>query len=196
LNRILPGWVLDPRGTQHMSNDRETKHADANAKIEREIRRERKFSLADAIGQLAGPGAMKGESPIARMQQAAVEIETWLRYRMADAGGALQVVLLRGVTESELLLKNFEKPLIVLVGYIQRILDSEYLLKKLVGEADIEWGRTLGERPHFEQEKSPPDADDPYTFASVRSTLSGLLKELALDMEKNLATAKLSGLAT
>jgi len=34
--------------------------------LEREIRQGRKFSLEEAIGRLAGPGAMKGESPIAR----------------------------------------------------------------------------------------------------------------------------------
>jgi hypothetical protein len=37
-------------------------------------RRERKFTLAEAIGRLAGPGAMKGVSPITRMQRAAVEM--------------------------------------------------------------------------------------------------------------------------
>ena len=31
--------------------------------------------MAEAIGRLAGPGALEGESPIARSQQAEVEIE-------------------------------------------------------------------------------------------------------------------------
>jgi hypothetical protein len=163
-----------------MSDDQETQRSDADAELEREIRKGRKFTLAEAIGRLAGPGAMKGESPIARMQQAGVEIETWLRRHLADAGGGLQVVLLRHVKESELLLNNFDEPLIVLASYCQRILGSDHLLEELVREADIEWGRVFGERPYFQNEGSPAHADDPYTVDSVRDTLSGLLKHLAL----------------
>jgi hypothetical protein len=162
-----------------MSDDPKTQRSDADAELEREIRKERKFTLSEAIGRMAGPGAMKGESPIPRMQQAGAEIEGWLRRHLADAGGALQVVLLRRVNESELLLKNFEQPLVVLAGCCQRILGSEHLLKELVRDADIEWGRVFGERPHFEKEGTPADADDPYTVDSVRKTLASLLEQLA-----------------
>jgi hypothetical protein len=162
-----------------VSNDQETQRSDADAELEREIRKGRKFSLADAIGRLAGPGAMKGESPVARMQQAEFEIETWLRRHLPDAGGGLQVALLRGVEGSELLLNNFDQPLVVLAGYCQRILGSDSLLKELVREADIEWGRVFGERPYFEKAGTAARADDPYTAKSVRNTLSGLLKQLA-----------------
>jgi hypothetical protein len=163
-----------------MSDDPKTERSDKDAELEREIRKERKFTLAEAIGRLAGPGAMKGESPVARMQQAGVEIENWLRSHLADPAGALQVVLLRGVKESELLLNNLDQPLIVLGGYCQRILSSDYLLEELVRRADTEWGRLFGERPYFDKKGSPPDPDDPYTVASVRKTLSGLLEQLAL----------------
>jgi hypothetical protein len=162
-----------------MSNDREPQRSNADAQLEREIRNEREFTLAEAIGRMAGPGAMKGESPIPRLQQAEVEIETWLKRHVADAGGALQTVLLRRVKESELLLNNFDKPLFVLASYCQQILRSDYLLKEIVRDADIEWGHLFGERPHFEIEGSAPDPDDPYTVDSVRTSLSGLLKQLA-----------------
>jgi len=163
-----------------MSDAQETQRSDADAELEREIRKERKFTLAEAIGRMAGPGAMKGESPIALMQQAGVEIENWLRLHLADAGGALQVALLRGVKESELLLNNFDQPLIVLENYCQRVLSSDYLLEQLVRDADTEWGRVFGERPYFDKQGSPPHPDDPYTIDSVRSTLSALLQQLAL----------------
>src|SRR5258708_24802077 len=91
-------------GAKLMSDDQKRHRSEADAELEREIRKERKFTLAEAIGRMAGPGAMKGESPIARMQQAGVEIENWLIRHLADAGGALQIVLLRRVNESELLL--------------------------------------------------------------------------------------------
>jgi hypothetical protein len=79
------------------------------------------------------------------------------------------------------LLRNPDQPLVVLAAYCQRILDSDYLLKELVRHADVEWARIMGERPYFEKEGSPPQPDDPYTVESVRSTLSGLLKQLAVD---------------
>ena len=121
---------------------------------------------------------MKGASPIARLQQAEIEIASWLRDHLADAGGALEVVLLRYVKGSDLLLNEFEQPLVVLARYCQRVLDSDYLLKELVRDADIEWGRAMGERPHFEKEGSPCDPNDPYTVESVRNSLCGLLKQL------------------
>ena len=162
-----------------MSDNEDADKSKADADLEREIRMGRQFSLAEAIGRMAGPGAMKGESPVARKQQAEVEIESWLRRCLADATGALQVVLHRRIKDSELLLGNYSQPLIVLAGYCQKVLDSDYHLKELVREADTEWGRVFRERPHFEREGSPPHADDPYTVESVRSALSGLIKLLA-----------------
>jgi hypothetical protein len=164
----------------HMSNNEDAQRSEADAELEREIREGRKFTLAEAIGRLAGPGAMKGESPVARMQQAEVEIASWLRSHLADAGGALQVVLHRHVKGSELLLDNFDHPLVVLAGYCRRVLVSDYLLEELVRDADTEWGRVMGERPYFERAGSPRHPDDPYTVESVRNALSGLLKRLAV----------------
>src|SRR5689334_11953616 len=106
--------------------------AEADAELEREVRKGRKFSLAEAIGRLAGAGAMKGASPIARKQQAEAEIETWLRLHLATAEDALGTILLRHVKESVLLLNNYDQPLIVLAACCQQILDSDELLKRLV----------------------------------------------------------------
>jgi hypothetical protein len=98
---------------------------------------------------------------------------------MPAGDGDLQVVLLRRVTESELFLHGFEQPLSVLAAYCRRVLDSDSRLQELVREADVEWARTEGERPYFEQEGSPPDPNDPYTLESVRKTLIGLIDQLA-----------------
>ena len=46
-----------------MSDEQPKPSPDADAELEREIRNERKFSLSEAIGRLAGPGALKGVSP-------------------------------------------------------------------------------------------------------------------------------------
>ena len=162
-----------------MSDNKDSTRSDADAELEREIRKGRKFTLAEAIGRMAGPGAMKGESPVARQQQAEVEIEDWLRQHVSAAQGELQVVLLRCIKGSELLLQHHEQPLSALAAFCQRVFGSDYLLKELVRQADVEWGQANGERPYFEKEGEPPDPDDPYTHESVRKALAGLIEQLA-----------------
>ena len=162
-------------------SDSQNQRSEADAELEREIRKGRKFNLAEAIGRMAGPGAMKGVSPVPRKQQAVVEIQNWLRLHMPAGNGELQAVLLRWVEGSELLLNNFDQPLVVLTAFCQQVLDSDYLLKELVREADVEWGQVQGERPYFEKEGSLPDPKDPYTIRSISDTLSGLLAQLARD---------------
>jgi hypothetical protein len=162
-----------------MAENQDKQRCAADAELEREIREGRKFTLEEAIARLAGPGAMKGESPIAPLQQAEFEIESWLGSHVIDAGGALKVVLHRHVRRSELLLNNFDQPLVVLAGYCQRILDSDYLLQEFVRDVDIEWGRVMGERPYLQKAGSTSHPDDPYTVESIRTVLSGLLTELA-----------------
>lgn len=164
-----------------MSDDQNTQRSEADVELEREIREGRKFTLEEAIARMAGPGAMKGASPVARMRQAEIEIGSWLRSNLSDAGGALGVVLHRYVKGSELLLNNFEEPLVVLASYCQKVLNSDYLLKELVRDCDVEWSRVMGERPYFEQEGSPRHPDDPYSLESVRNALSDILKQLETD---------------
>lgn len=152
-----------------------------DSNLEREIREGRKFTLAEAIGRLAGPGAMKGVSPATGMQQAQAVIESTLNRHVSSPAGALPAVLLRQVKECDLLLNNFDQPLVALAAYAQRVLDSDYLLQELVRACDCEWGRVYGERPYFEKPGSAPHEDDPYTLESVRASLSQLLEKLAAD---------------
>jgi len=150
------------------------------ADLEREIRAERKFSLAGAIGRLGGGRLMKGASPVTRMRQAELEIKLFLEEHLADAEGALSVVLKRQVRDSDILLAaGYEQPLGALVQVAERILSSEERLQSFVHEVDAEWGRMYLERPHFEEPGQPPDRTDPYTFTSVRVQLSLLLDKLS-----------------
>jgi hypothetical protein len=164
-----------------MSDDKPKRRSEADAELEREIRDGRKFSLAEAIGRLAGPGMMKGVSPATRKQQAEAEIESYLERHLMSPAGALSAVLFRQVRESDLLLNNLDQPLIVLASCVQRVLDSEYLLHELVRESDVEWGRIYGERPFFQKEGRPPEQEDPYTAESVRIILSQLIEKLTTE---------------
>ena len=147
----------------------------ADAELEREICRERTFTMAEAIGRLAGSGSMKGASPISRLQQAQVEVDEYLKQRLDDRLGILVTVLSRQVREGRLLLESADHPLAAIRAHVQAVLGSTYLLEELVRETDMEWGQVFGERPYFEREGRAADPDDPYTVASVRATLSQFL---------------------
>ena len=162
-----------------MSDNQNKQPSASDAELEREIRQGREFTLEEAIGRMAGPGAMKGVSPITRLQQAVAEIQEYLDRHLVDAAGALSVALLRQVKESDLLLKSFEQPLVALAGYVRHVLGSEYALKELVREADVEWGRVFDERPYFDRDGCPPEAGDPYSLESVRAALVQLIETLS-----------------
>jgi hypothetical protein len=171
-----------------MNDGKKKEKSEADAQLEREIRKGRKFTLTEAIGRMAGPGAMKGVSPITRKEQACAEIENWLTGHLPPANGELQVAMLRRIRASELLLHDYERPLLLLAACCKRVLDSDYLLKELVRDADVEWGRVQGTKPYFEEEGVPPHPDDPYTFASVRKTLEGLIEQLSAGQDRSAGT--------
>jgi hypothetical protein len=128
---------------------------------------------------MIGPGAMKGGSAVPRVQEAGTAIGTWLRSNLTDSTGALQGVLHRRLKESASLLNNLDQPLAALGDYCQQVLASDYHLTELVREADMEWGRRMDERPHFNREGSPPHPDDPYTNESVRMALREALTKIS-----------------
>ena len=67
-----------------MSEKKDKKQSDADAELQREIRAGRKFTLGEAIGRMAGSGALKGVSAIRRKKQAQTAIEEFLSHHLAD----------------------------------------------------------------------------------------------------------------
>ena len=151
---------------------------DDESDVEREILQGRKFTPQEALARIAGPGAMKGASPVARSQQAEIEVGTWLGSNLADPDGALRVVLHRQLKGSRLLLDNIDQPLVALAAFCRRILVTDHLLQDVVREADFEWGRMMDERPRFERAGVPAHPDDPYTAQSVADSLRDALDRL------------------
>ena len=162
-----------------MSDDDDKQRSAADAELEREIRQSRKFTAQEAMGRMIGPGAMKGGSAVPRGQEAETAIGTWLKSNLTDSTGALQALLHRRLKESALLLNNLDQPLVALEDYCKQVLASDYHLAELVREADVEWGRRMDERPHFNKEGSAPPPDDPYTNDSVRRALCEILSKLS-----------------
>ena len=155
------------------------KQREVEADVERELRQGRKFNPREAMARMAGPGAMKGASPVSRMQQAETEIGTWLKCNVQDVAGALQATLHRQLKGSERLLAHPEEPLLSLAGRCRDVLASDYLLEELVRECDAEWGLRMDERPYFNRAGVPSDPADPYTIESVRRALADIVTRLA-----------------
>ena len=149
--------------------------------IERTVRSQRKFSLSEAIGRMGGSGLIKGESPVDRKRQAEAGIDNLLERHLVDAEGAMRRVLSRRVAESRHLIESsYTDPRSALGDYCAQLLDAESRLEEFVTEVDAEWGRMYLEQPYFQQPGQPPHPDDPYTFSSVRDSLSRLLEQLAI----------------
>jgi len=98
---------------------------------------------------------------------------------LIDEDRGLKVVLNRQLRGNPLLLENLDQPLAALALHCRRLISAENLLKELVREADVEWGRAMDERPHFQREGTPPHPHDPYTSESVRKALNLMLVLLA-----------------
>jgi len=60
-------------------------------------------------------------------------------------------------------------------------LENDGRLKEIVREADVEWGRAMDERPHFDRESAPANPDDPYTPDSVRRALGDVLNKIPME---------------
>jgi len=154
--------------------------ADADdAALQHTARDGREFSLEEAIARLAGPGGLKGASPLMGRRAAEAAIELAVRRDLSDPGGALATVLIRAVVTSDVLAADPHRPDVALAVVLDRHLASSELLGDLVRDADQEWGQVMGERPYFERAGEPADPADPYTRTSVRQAVQQLRARVA-----------------
>ena len=144
-------------------------------KIERDARSHHEFTLADAVGQIASDGLLKGASPVPRLRQIELELEEYIDTHLLDSPGALKDTLRVEVQRSASVLSRFlDSPLQGLDEILKGILSCNDRLTQFVEEVDATWGRIYQERPVFEKPGEPPDPDDPYTIETVRDKLEGL----------------------
>lgn len=142
--------------------------------LEQEIRSQRKFSMAEAIGR-SGGGLMKGGSPVARLHQVQFECKHLLEEHLSDSEGALKLILHRRIENAELLFSDYlDDAAGGLLAILSSILRNEITLADFVRDVDVKWGRLYGERPRFDIPGEPPAKDDPYTLDGVKETLEEL----------------------
>lgn len=146
-----------------------------DADIEQEIRRGRRFSIADAIAQ-SGGDFLKGESPVPKLVQVKNELLGFIGAHLQDSSGAL-LATLRDLIQSDDVVcsRHFDAPLCALEALLTPILVHEAYLHEFVRQVDMRWGRMYDERPRFQKPEQPPHPDDEYTHESVRSQLEALL---------------------
>ena len=160
-----------------MHDDDKHKHDDRDDTVEDEIRRNRPFGLAEAIGR-AGAGNLKGAPPVAPARRVQLAVQALLEASLDDAEGSLRrTILARLEADPPLLARHFDDAPGALAELLDRLLAGPSPLADLVREADARWGRDYGERPRFEQ-GGPPHPDDPYTEAGVRALLQELRRGL------------------
>ena len=149
-----------------------------SASTENEIRRQRKFSLAEAVAR-ENAGALKGASPVARSRQVLLEVDQLLATHLDDPDGSLRRTILAHLElDAPLVARHFDRPAGALEEYLAAVLDQASRLETLVRDADARWGREYQEKPHFESGGKPPHPDDPYTVAGVKGSCTDLLAEL------------------
>jgi hypothetical protein len=146
--------------------------------IERDIRRGRKFTLADVIGRDGAP-FFHGESPVPKLARATSGLCMLIGRAVNDSSGALSAVLQRRVRSSDTIVgAHFDDPLAALEIILDQMLSTDARLYEIVRQVDAEWGRIMLERPHFQQPGGEPHPDDEHTHRSVRAALEGLLAKL------------------
>ena len=145
---------------------------------EREIRRHRRFDLAEAVGREAA-GALKGASPVSRAQKLRLEVEEYLERLLHDPEGSLLRTILADFEGDPVLLsRHYEDPVGLLREYLEKMLASSTALNDLVRRTDARWGRDYQERHHFNAEEQAAHPDDPYTPGQVSRLLDGVLTGL------------------
>ena len=122
-----------------MIQDEDKRQSDTDSELEREIRDAREFTLEEALGRIAGPGAMKGASPVSPQQQAEIAIGTWLGSNLADPAGALRIVVHRHLKGSKSLLDNQDRPLAALAEHCRHAGGAKLFVAR--GKKPVEIGR-------------------------------------------------------
>ena len=151
--------------------------------IEREIRAQRTFTLAEAIGR-EGSSFMKGESAIPRPLKAIAQINHFITDNLPNPASPLSEVLKHWAKEDIRVSRYLDAPLTALAQIIQSLLNEPSTFQEFFRQVAIAQSQLTGERPHFQRPNHPPHPDAVYSHASVQHQLSNLL--LKLQQELNL----------
>ena len=150
--------------------------------IRREILRERKFSIAEAIGREGG-NFIKGHSPIPRLDQVISLLTVFIANNINDPSRVLMTVLQVNVKNDRIkIAESIEAPLKYLHSLIQSYVNNPHLLYELKREVAFTCGKMNDEKPCFQKPGEPPHSDDEYSHEIVKEKLAGLLAKIEAEL--------------
>lgn len=150
--------------------------------LQREIRAERKFSLAEAIGRESA-GFMKGESAIPRPLRATNVIKQFITAHLPAPTSALSTTLQSWATEDIRVSRYLDTPLIALTQILESTLSEPTTFCEFARQVAIAQANLTGERPHFQQPNSTPHPNAHYTHSTIKAELFALLESLNKPVE-------------
>lgn len=151
----------------------------AEEELEREIRLQRRLSLAEAIAA-QDKRTSQGACALPALQQARSKLGQYVRANLRDLSGALerQFEVQDGQHES-LLGRQPDEPLEALWVEPSGNLATDAALLEFLREVDQRYGQMFGERLHLECPGQAPLPEDDDKNESVRAALSQLLTRIA-----------------
>ncbi len=149
----------------------------SNHDLQREIRAERKFSLAEAIGREGGT-FMKGESAVPRPLRAANAIKQFITAHSSDPTGALATELYLWSIADIRVSRQLDTPLVALSQIIEGLLCEPTTFYDFARRVAIAHSKLTGDRPKFQQPNQPPPPDAGYTHSSIKQYLSDITGQL------------------
>ncbi|MGB3291795.1 MAG: hypothetical protein WBB01_02255 [Phormidesmis sp.] len=188
--RIQSFWQGSPRPEpidQRSTEPAPSKKADSDAlaDLQREIRAERQFSLAEAIGREGG-SFMKGESTVPRPLRAATEVSQFITTHLADPTGPVSTTLYDWASSDIRLSRQLDTPLVALAQVIESILAEPTTLSEFARQVAIAHSHITGDRPYFQKPDAPPHPQASYTHASIAADLAALLDQVEGNSLSNL----------
>ncbi len=145
--------------------------------LQHDIRMQRKFSLAEAIGREGG-SFMKGESTIPRPLRAIAKINQFIITHLNDPASALSTTLQSWASHDIRLSRQLDTPLVALDQMITSLLLEPTSFGEFARQVAIAHSKLTGDRPYFQRPDQPPHPDADYTHASIRAQLTDLQQHL------------------
>ncbi len=178
---------LDDSAQQRSSSRQPTNAAVADpssSAIQREIRQQRQFSLAEAIGREGG-SFMKGESTIPRPLRAITKINQFITTYLPEPTSALSTTLQAWAKDDIRISRQLDTPLVALAQIIDSMLLEPTTLDEFARQVAIAHSQLTGDavvfpkeiRPHSQRLNQPP-LEAAYTCTLIKSELSILLERL------------------
>lgn len=153
--------------------------------LQSEIRMQRKFSLAEAIGREGG-SFMKGESTVPRPLRAVAQINQFITTHLSDSTSALSTTLQSWVCNDIRVSRHLDAPLVALDQVIASLLLEPTSFCELARQTAIAHSQITGDRPYFQLPNQPPHPESDYTHASIRAELTDLQQYLQSELQSGL----------